>query len=66
MIDHFHGDAAGLRFVEGARGVTVESGPGLFIDFGFESGLERFVGIIGAEEVGVADFYNMGYVSLMF
>ena len=55
MVDHFHCDAARLRLVEGPRSVAVESCPGFRIDFGFESGFERAVGIIRAEEVGVTD-----------
>lgn len=55
MIDHLHRDAAGSGFVEGAGGVAVEGGPGVGVDFGLEGGLEGLVGVVGAEEVGVAD-----------
>ena len=44
-----------VGFVEGAGGVAVERGPGFFVDLGLERGLERFVGIVRAEEIGVAD-----------
>ena len=55
VVDDFHGDAAGLEFVEGAGGVAIQCCPGFSIDLGFERGLERAVGIVRAEEVGVAD-----------
>ncbi len=55
MVDYFHRDAPGLGFVEGAGGVAVEGCPGFGVDFGLEGGFEGFVGIVGAEEVGVAD-----------
>ena len=55
MIDDFHGDTAGFGFLKSARGVAVERGPGFGIDLGFESCLERAVGIVRAEEIGVAD-----------
>ena len=32
----------------------MEGFPGFLVDFGFEGGLEGFVGVVGAEEVGVA------------
>ena len=55
MVDDLYGDAAGLRLVEGARGVAVQRCPCLFVDFCLESSLQSFVGIVGAEEVGLAD-----------
>jgi len=33
----------------------VEAGPGVLVDLGAQRGLERLVGIVGTEEVGVAD-----------
>jgi hypothetical protein len=33
----------------------VEGRPRLLVDLGLERGLERPVGVVGAEEVGVAD-----------
>ena len=33
----------------------MEGFPGFLVDLGFEGGLEGFVGVVGAEEVGVAD-----------
>lgn len=33
----------------------MERGSGIFVDFGLEGGLEGLVGIVRAEEVGVAD-----------
>ncbi len=44
----FYGDAAGLGFVEGARGVAVQGGPGFFVDLGFEGGFQGAVGVVGA------------------
>jgi hypothetical protein len=55
VVDHFDGDAPGGGFGEGPRGVAVERRPGVFVDLGLEGGLERLVGILGAEEIGVAD-----------
>lgn len=54
MIDDFHGDAAGLGFIEGAGDVAMQRGPGFFVDFGFQRGFERAVRIVRAEEAGVA------------
>ena len=48
MVDHLHGDSPGTRLVERTRGVAVEGGPGVFVDFGFEGGFEGFVGVVGA------------------
>ena len=55
MVNHLYGDPAGGGFVEGAGGVAVEGGPGFFVDLGFERGLECFVWIVCAQEVGVTD-----------
>ena len=55
MVDDLDGDAAGGGAVEGAGGVAVEGFPGSSVDLGLEGGLERLVGVVGAEEVGVAD-----------
>jgi len=38
MVDYLHRDASGLGFVEGTGGIAVERGPGIFVDFGLESG----------------------------
>ncbi len=51
----FYGDAAGLGFVEGAGGVAVQGGPGFFVDLGFQRCFQGAVGVVLAEEVGVAD-----------
>ena len=55
MVDDFDGDAAGAGLGEGSGGVAVQGFPGFGVDLGFEGGLERLVGVAGAEEVGVAD-----------
>lgn len=55
MVDHLHRDAAGSGFGEGAGGVAAQGGPGVFVDFGAEAGFEGGVGVVGAEEVGLAD-----------
>lgn len=55
MVDHLDGDAAGGGDGEGSGGVAVQGVPGVGVDFGAEGGLEGFVGIVLAEEVGVAD-----------
>ena len=55
MVDYFDGDAAGGGAVEGAGGVAVQGFPRFAVDLGLEGGLERLVGVVGAEKVGVAD-----------
>ena len=55
MIDHLHCDAPRFRAAERAGNVAVERGLGFFVDLGSNGGLQRFVGVIGAEEVGVAN-----------
>ncbi len=53
MIDHLYGDAAKFWFIKRTGCIAFERGPCFLIDFGFESGLEGFVRIICAEEIGV-------------
>ncbi len=55
MVDHLDCDAAGARLLEGAGSVAVEGGPGVGVDLSFEGRFERGVGIVLAEEVGMAD-----------
>ena len=55
VVDHFHGDPPGLRFVERSRRVAVQRVPGILVDLRLERCLERFVRIIGAEEIGMPD-----------
>ena len=55
MIDHLHGDAARGRFGERSRSVAVKGFPSFLINLGLEGGLESLVGVVGTEEVGVAD-----------
>src|SRR5680860_893491 len=55
MVDHLHGDAAAGRARERAGDIAIERGPGVLVDLGFQRGLERLVGVLRAEEIGVAD-----------
>ena len=55
VIDHLHRDPPACRLVERARGVAVERRPGFLVDLGLQRRLQRAVGIVRAEEVGVAD-----------
>ena len=55
MVDDFYGDATGFGLGEVARGVAVQGGPGFGVDFGFQGGFQGAVGVVGAEEIGVAD-----------
>ena len=55
MVDDLDGDAAARGAREGTRDRRVERGPGGLIDVGAEGALELVVGVVGAEEVGVAD-----------
>jgi len=54
VVDDLDGNAARLRLVEGAGGIAVQGGPGVFVDFRTQRGLERLVGVVGSQEVGVA------------
>ena len=55
MIDHLHGDLPALWLLERVRDGAVQCGPGFFVDFGFQRGLEGFVRIAGPQEVGMTD-----------
>ena len=55
MVNDFDGDAAGFGLVEGAGGIAIEAFPGGFVNLGFQSRFKGFVGIVGSEEVGMAD-----------
>jgi len=55
VVDYFYGDSAVGGFREGARDRAVEGGPRFFVDLGFQRGFQRAVGVVGAEEVGLAD-----------
>jgi len=55
VVDHLDRDAAGGGFGEGPGDVAVEARPGLFVDLGLEGGLERLVGVVGAEKIGLAN-----------
>ena len=54
VVDYLDRDAAGGGFGEWARRVAVQSVPSVGVDLGFERGLEGFVRVLHAEEVGVA------------
>src|SRR5439155_2352458 len=51
VVDDLHGDAPGLRLLEGARRIAVERRPRVLVDLGLERRLQRAVGIVGPEEV---------------
>ena len=55
VINDLDGDAAGGGLGEWAGGVAVQGRPGVEVDFGLERRLERLVGVVRAQEVGVAD-----------
>lgn len=55
VIDHLDSNTPRDRLFEWSRGIAVEGGPGVGVDFGFEGGFQGFVGIALAEEIGVAD-----------
>src|SRR5436309_6973691 len=51
VVDDLHGDASGLRLLEGARRIAVERRPRVLVDLGLERRLQRAVGIVGPEAV---------------
>ena len=53
MIDDFNRNPSRRRLLERPRSVAVERFPSFPVNFGFQRRLERFVGVIRAEEVGV-------------
>ena len=55
MVNHFHRDTPGRGLVKRPGGVAVQRCPGFCVDLRFQGGFQRFVGIVGAEEVGLAD-----------
>jgi len=55
MVDYLHRNTPCFRLVKWARCVAVECGPCVFVNLCLESSLERFIWIIGPEEVGVAN-----------
>jgi hypothetical protein len=55
VIDHLDRDPARLRLLERARRVGVETRPGFLVDLSFQRRLQRLVGVVGAEEIGVAN-----------
>ncbi len=55
MIDNFDSDLSRRGWLEGVALGAVEGRPLGFIDLGAEGALELGVGVVGAEEVGVAD-----------
>ena len=55
VVDNLHGDAAGRRLGERPGGVAVQGFPGFLVYLCLQRCPQRLVGIVGAEEVGVAD-----------
>ena len=55
MVDDLDRDASGFGFGEGAGGIAVQGVPGLGVDLGLEGGFQGLVGIVGSQEVGVAN-----------
>jgi len=55
VVDDLDGNPPGVRLGEGPGDVAVQTLPGLGVDLGFECGLKCLVGIVGPQEVGVAD-----------
>lgn len=55
MIDHFHRDPPAVRAFKGTRRIGVECAPRLLVDLRLQCGFERGIGIIRAQEIGVAD-----------
>ena len=53
VVDYLDGDAARLGPGKGAGRVAVERRPGVFVDLRFERGLERAVGVVCTQEIGV-------------
>src|SRR3972149_8513246 len=62
MVDDLDGDAAGWRAREGPRDGRVQGSPGGLVDVGAEGALELVVGVVAAEEVGVAHEEVLGVV----
>ncbi len=54
MVDHLHRDATGCGLGERNGGVDVEGLPGFLIVLSLEGCLEALVGIILAQEIGLA------------
>ena len=46
VVDDLDGNASGFGFVERSGSVAVEAFPCGFVNFGFQGGLERFIGIV--------------------
>src|SRR5579872_968274 len=55
VIDDFHCDATARGPRERTRGVGIERRPGLLVDLRLERCLEALVGVVRAQEIGVAD-----------
>jgi len=54
VVDHLHRDAARCGLGERNGDVAVEGLPGFLIDLGLERSFEALVGIILAQEIGLA------------
>ena len=55
MVNDLDCNAPGLWLVEGARSIAVKRSPRILVDLCLQARLQRFVRIIRAEEVSVAD-----------
>lgn len=55
MVDDLDGDSAAFGLGEGARGVAVQTIPGLLVDLGLERFAQPVIGVFCPEEIGVAD-----------
>jgi len=54
VIDHLHGDAPSLRLGKRDGNVAVERFPGFLVDLSLERGLQALIGVVLAEEIGLA------------
>ena len=55
MVDHLHRDPPVLRPIERPRHLAIQRLPRRLVDLCAQGGFQAFVGVVGAEEIGVAD-----------
>ena len=53
MVDHLNRDPPRFRFLKRPGSIAVQGLPGILVDLSFQRGLERFVGIIGTQKIGM-------------